>query len=151
MLGHLQVMLEGVVADRDRRIAELPLLTDQERHQILTEWNATEREYPRDRCLHQLFEEQAARTPAAVAVVYEGEQLTYQQLNVRANQLAHYLRKLGVGPEVMVGICLERSVEMVVALLGILKAGGAYLPLDPDYPKERLPFSCCKIQAFLLY
>ena len=140
MLGHLQVMLEGVVADRDHRIAELPLLTDQERHQILMEWNATGREYPRDRCLHQLFEEQAARTPAAVAVVYEEEQLTYQQLNIRANQLAHYLRKLGVGPEVMVGICLERSLEMVVALLGILKAGGAYLPLDPDYPLERSLF-----------
>jgi amino acid adenylation domain-containing protein len=106
----------------------------------LVGWNDTQAEYPKDKCIHELFEEQAERTPENVAVVYEDEQLTYRELNEKSNQLAHYLRKLGVGPEVLVGICVERSVEMVVGLLGILKAGGAYVPLDPQYPKERLTF-----------
>ena len=97
-------------------------------------------EYPREKCIHQLFEEQVERTPDATAVVFEDQQLTYRELNKRANQLAHYLRKQGVGPEELVGICMERSLEMIIGLLGILKAGGAYVPLDPDYPKERLAF-----------
>ena len=104
------------------------------------EWNETKRDYPKDKCVHQLFEEQVKRTPEAVAVVFEEQELTYRELNSRANQLAHYLKKLGVGPEVLVGICVERSLEMIVGLLGVLKAGGAYVPLDPGYPKERLGF-----------
>ncbi|MEG3925664.1 MULTISPECIES: amino acid adenylation domain-containing protein [unclassified Microcoleus] len=115
-------------------------LTDAERHKLLVEWNNTTREYPHDRCIHQLFEEQVKRTPDAVAVVFEEQQLTYLELNARANQLAHYLQGLGVGPEVLVGICVERSIEMIVGLLGVLKAGGAYIPLDPAYPLERLGF-----------
>ena len=117
-----------------------PRLTEAERHRLLVEWNDTRTEYPRDRCIHELFEAQAERTPEAVAVVYEDRQLTYRELNRRANQLAHCLRIVGVGPEVLVGICVERSLEMVVGLLGILKAGGAYVPLDPAYPPERLAF-----------
>ncbi len=111
-----------------------------EKHQLLVEWNETTRDYPKDNCLHQLFEEQVERTPEAVAVIFRDQQLTYRELNRRANQLAHYLRTLGIGPEVLVGICMERSVEMVVGLLGILKAGGAYVPLDPQYPEQWLAF-----------
>src|SRR5690349_21021834 len=102
--------------------------------QVSVEGNATEVEYPRDRCLHELFEQQVERTPDALALAFEEEQFTYAQLNARANQLAHHLCDLGVGPEVLVGLCLERSLEMIVGMLGILKAGGAYLPLDPSYP-----------------
>jgi amino acid adenylation domain-containing protein len=137
-LGHLQVLLGSIVANPDCRIADLPLLTLPERQQILTEWNSTGREFPRERSLHQFIEEQVERTPDATALVFESQRLTYRELNARANQLAHRLRKMGVGPEVLVGICAERSVEMVVGLLGILKAGGAYVPIDPSYPKERL-------------
>jgi amino acid adenylation domain-containing protein len=115
-------------------------LTDAQRHKLLVEWNNTTREYPHDKCIHQLFEEQVKRTPDAIAVVFEGEQLTYLELNEKANQLAHYLQELGVGPEVLVGICVERSFEMIVGLLGVFKAGGAYVPLDPAYPFERLSF-----------
>src|SRR5581483_5700962 len=138
--GHLERVLEQVAADPGRRIRELDLLSEAERHRLLVEWNETAAEYPQDRCVHELFEEQAARTPEAVAVVYEGAALNYRQLNARANRLAHHLRGLGVGPDVIVGLCVERSLEMVVGLLGILKAGGAYLPLDPQYPAERLAF-----------
>jgi non-ribosomal peptide synthetase component F len=106
----------------------------------LAGWNDTATDYPRDRCIHALFEEQVARAPEAVAVVFEDQQLTYGELNARANQLAHHLIALGVGPEVLVGICMERSLELVIGLLGILKAGGAYVPLDPGYPNERLAF-----------
>ena len=116
----------------------------------MVEWNDTGRNYPKDRCIHELFEEQVERTPEAVAVVFEDQQLTYKALNRRANQLAHYLRKLGVGPEVRVGICVEQSIEMVVGLLGILKAGGAYVPLDPSYPKERLTFMLEDTRAAVL-
>ncbi len=138
MARHFQTLLEGIVANPQQKVSSLPLLTERERHQLLIDWNNTTKEYPFDKCIHQLFEEQVERSPDAVAVVFEGEQLTYQQLNARANQLAHYLQSLGVGPEVLVGICVERSLEMVVGLLGILKAGGAYVPLDPAYPKDRL-------------
>nr|WP_240979180.1 non-ribosomal peptide synthetase [Longimicrobium terrae] len=116
----------------------LGVLPPDERQRVLREFNDTRREYPREACVHELFQGQAARTPGAVAVVYEGESLTYAELNARANRLAHHLRSLGVGPDVRVGICVERSVEMVVGLLGILKAGGAYVPLDASYPVERL-------------
>ena len=140
MLGHFRNLLEGIVADPLRRLSAFDFLGDAERHQVLVEWNQTETEYPRDKTVHRLFEEQAERAPQAVAVEFEGKRLTYGQLNERANRLARYLSKRGVGPEVLVGLCVERSLEMVVGLLGILKAGGAYLPLDPAYPGERLRF-----------
>jgi non-ribosomal peptide synthetase component F len=140
MLGHYQRLLEGMVVDADRSISALELLTEAEREQLLVEWNDTRADYPEGLCIHELFEAQVERTPDAIAVVFEGEELTYGELNRRANRLAHYLRRLGVGPEVLVGICVERSLEMVVGLLGILKAGGAYVPLDPEYPRERLEF-----------
>jgi amino acid adenylation domain-containing protein len=141
MLGHLARVLEQVAADADLRLSELELLGETERALVLEAWNRTDAEYPADRCIHELFEAQAARTPDAVAAVYEGEALSYAELNARANQLAHHLRRRGVGPEVRVGICLERSLEMVVGILAILKAGGAYVPLDPAYPAERLAYS----------
>ena len=140
MLDHWHVILESVVTNPALRVSEIPLLTAAERQQILVEWNRTEQEYPRDKCVHQLFEEQVERTPEAVAVVFEDQRLTYRELNVRANQLGHHLRSLGVGPEVLVGICVERSLELLVGILGILKAGGAYVPLDPAYPAERTRF-----------
>lgn len=140
MLGHFQVLLEAIAADPDQKLSQLPLLTVAERHRLLVEWNNTVAEYPQDRCVHQLFEAQAAKTPDSIAVVFGHERLTYRELNERANRLARYLQKRGVGPEVLVGLCLERSLEMMVGLLGILKAGGAYLPLDPGYPAGRLSF-----------
>ncbi|MBD2520823.1 amino acid adenylation domain-containing protein, partial [Nostoc sp. FACHB-973] len=140
MLGHFVTMLSAIVANPKERISQLPMLTEVEQHQLLVEWNDTQVDYPIDKCIHQLFEEQCLRTPDAVAVVFENQQLTYGELNSRANQLAHYLQSLGVGADVLVGICVERSIDMVVGLLGILKAGGAYVPLDPEYPQERLSF-----------
>jgi surfactin family lipopeptide synthetase A len=140
MAQHWHTLLEGVVADPTRRLVELPLLTEKERHQLLIEWNATQIAHPKETCAHQLFEAQVERTPEAIAVVFEEESLTYRELNRKANQLAHHLRHLGVGPDVMAGVCIERSLDMVVGLLGIFKAGGAYLPLDPGFPFERLTF-----------
>jgi amino acid adenylation domain-containing protein len=150
MVGHFRTLLEGIVADPDRHLSELQLLTKEELHHLLEEWNDTGTQYSQDRCVHELFEEQVERTPCAVAVAVEEQQLTYRELNRRANQLAHHLRALGVGPEVLVGICVDRSVEAVVGLLGILKAGGAYVPLDPAYPKERLSFMLEDAQAPVL-
>jgi amino acid adenylation domain-containing protein len=140
MGGHFERLLHGIVFDADRCVSALPLLTDAEQRRLLVEWNATQADYPRDRTIYQLFEEQVRRTPDATAVVFENESLTYGELNSRANQLARYLRKLDVRSDTLVGICVERSLEMIVGLLGILKAGGAYVPLDPAYPKERLSF-----------
>jgi amino acid adenylation domain-containing protein len=150
LAGHFQTLLAGIVTDPERRVAELPILTEAEKHRLLVEWNDTATEYPREKCIHQLFEEQVEKTPDAVAVVLEDRQLTYRQLNARANQLAHYLKKRGVGPEVLVGICMKRSLEMIIALLAILKAGGAYVPLDTEYPEERLAFMLEDIQATVL-
>ena len=121
-------------------LSQLPLLTADERHRILVEWNTTTATYPDEECIHHVFETQVARTPDAIAVVCGDESLTYRELNRRANQVAHYLRALGVGPEMVVGLCIERSLAMVVGLLGILKSGAAYVPLDPTYPPERLAF-----------
>ncbi|HEY0097997.1 MAG TPA: amino acid adenylation domain-containing protein, partial [Pyrinomonadaceae bacterium] len=140
MVEHLRVLLVEIVAQPEERIGRLPMLGSVERRQLLEEWNETGREYAAPYLLHELFEQQVERTPEAIALVSGEEQLSYRQLNGRANQLAHRLRDEGVRPEVMVGILMERSVEMVVALLGVLKAGGAYLPLDPAYPVERLHF-----------
>jgi amino acid adenylation domain-containing protein/non-ribosomal peptide synthase protein (TIGR01720 family) len=147
MAGHFQTLLEGIVANPQQQVSQLPLLTLRERHQLLVEWNNTTKEYPQDKCIHQLFEEQVELTPEAVAVVFEDKQLTYLQLNQRANKIAHHLKTLGVGPEVLVGLCVERSLEMIVGLLGILKAGGAYVPLDPAYPKDRLSHMLLDSQA----
>jgi amino acid adenylation domain-containing protein len=140
MLGHLRTLLEGMAEDPARRISALPLLTAAEEEAVLAEWNATDSAYPKDRCVHELFEAQADRAPDAVAVVLENQSLTYGELNARANQLAHNLRAMDVGPETLVGISVERSLEMVIGMLAILKAGGAYLPLDPAYPRDRLGF-----------
>ena len=148
--AHFQTLLEGIVADPKRRLSELPLLPEAERHQLLSEWNKATAVYPKESCVHQWFEAQVARSPEAVAVVFEDERLTYRELNARANQLAHRLRILGVKPEVLVGIYMERSLEMVIGILGILKAGGAYLPLDLAYPKERLAFMLEDSQAPVL-
>jgi amino acid adenylation domain-containing protein len=120
--------------------SELPPLDEAERHRVLVEWNATEADFPQGKCVQELFEAQAARTPQAIAVVCNGERLTYAELNARANRLAHHLRTLGVRPDDRVAICVERSLEMVVGLLAILKAGGAYVPFDPSYPAERLAY-----------
>ncbi len=139
MWGHFQTLLAGVTANPEQRIIDLPLLTQPEFQQLM-EWNNTRVDYPQDICLHQLFEAQVERTPDAIAVTFEDVHLTYQELNQRANQLAHYLRGLGVGPGTLVGVCLERTAEMLAALLGILKAGGAYVPMDPEYPRERLGY-----------
>jgi amino acid adenylation domain-containing protein len=140
MLGHLARVLEQVAANADVRLSRLELLGDSERTSVLEEWNRTDAEYPADRCIHELFEAQAARAPDAVAVVWEGETLGYAALNARANRLAHHLRALGVGPDARVGVCVERGPEMVAGLLAILKAGGAYVPLDPAYPADRLRY-----------
>jgi amino acid adenylation domain-containing protein len=139
-MRHFVRLLDGLVENPAGSLHGVNLLTPEEQHRVLVEWNDTKRDYPKDKCIHELFEEQAERSPDAVAVHSEDQQLTYRELNRRANQLAHYLKKRAVGPEARVGIYMERSVEMVVGLLGILKAGGAYLPLDPAYPKERLAF-----------
>ncbi|MBW4592770.1 MAG: amino acid adenylation domain-containing protein [Brasilonema angustatum HA4187-MV1] len=140
MAGHLQTLLQGIVDNPQQLVSELPLLTEPEWQSLLIEWNDTQLEYPQHQCIHQLFEAQVELTPDAVALVFESEQLTYCELNARTNQLAHHLQLLGVRPEVLVGICVERSLNMIIGLLGILKAGGAYVPLDPTYPKERLAF-----------
>ena len=150
MLGHFHNLLEGIVGNPNQSLSDLPLLSEAEQHQQLVVWNDTQAEYPKDFCIHQLFEAQVERTPDATAVVFETQQLTYRQLNARANKLANYLQKLGVAPEVLVGICVERSLEMVIGLLGVLKAGGAYVPLDPSYPKERLSFMLSDSQALVL-
>ena len=139
-IGHWERLLTEVVGNSGKKVSELEILSKEERRQLLEEWNNTRADYPKGKCIHELFEEQAERTPENVAVVFEEQQLTYRELNERANQLAHYLRGLGVISEVRVGICLERSVDMVVGLLGILKSGGAYVPLDPAYPAKRLGF-----------
>ncbi|WP_032716430.1 non-ribosomal peptide synthetase, partial [Pseudomonas syringae] len=140
MAGHLQVLLEGMVADDQQAVAELPLLSCEQRRQVLESFNDTAAAYPADKLLHQLFEEQVAQQPDALAVVDETGSLTYGELNARANRLAHYLIGLGIQPDDRVAICAQRSLEMVVGLLGILKAGGAYVPLDPGYPPERLRY-----------
>jgi amino acid adenylation domain-containing protein len=140
MLGHFETLLCGIAADPDQRLSHLPILSGAERRRVVVEWNDTAAPYPDQERVHDLFCAQVRRTPDAVAVTFDGRQLTYGELDSRANQLAHYLQGLGVGPDAVVGICLERSLEMAVAVLGVLKAGGAYLPLDPAYPAERLAF-----------
>ena len=139
-LGYLRRVLEAMAADETQAVERIALLSEAERERVVYEWNATDAEYPSDKCIHELFEEQAARTPDAVAVVFEDQSLSYGELNGRANRLAHYLRGLGVKPDERVAICVERGLDMVAGLLAILKAGGAYVPLDPAYPAERLAY-----------
>ncbi|MEW5929980.1 MAG: amino acid adenylation domain-containing protein [Gemmatimonadota bacterium] len=136
----LERLVEALEVSPGRAVGSIDVLPEAERRTVVEGWNRTDAEYPAGSCIHELFEAQAARTPHAVAVVFEEASLTYRELNARANQLAHHLRRCGVGPEVRVGICLERSLEMVVSILAVLKAGGAYVPLDPGYPAERLAF-----------
>ncbi len=150
LAGHWEMLLEGIAADPEQRLLDLPLLTEAERRQVLLEWNRTKYEYPRERCVHELFEEQARMRPDAIAVTFGEHELTYEELNVRANQLAHYLKRSGVRAGEVVGICVERSLEMVVGLLGILKAGGAYASLDPASPQERLAYMLDDLRARVL-
>ena len=147
MVGHWQALLAGALASPDRAIAELPLLTVPERRQILIDWNSTQVDYPEGKCLHDLVAMQAERTPDAVAVKFEGNQITYRELHSRSEQLALRLESLGVGPDIPTGLYLERSFDMIVGLLGVLKAGGVCLPLDPTYPKDRLAFMLAETQA----
>jgi amino acid adenylation domain-containing protein len=149
MAGHWQTLLRGIVADPEQRLSRLPLLSDPERRGM-AQWNSIRRDLPERLCLHQMFEAQAARTPGAVAVEGAGEVLTYGELNRQANRLARLLRALGVGPETVVGVALERRPELPVVLLGVLKAGGAYLPIDPAYPPERIGFLLDDAQVELL-
>ncbi len=150
MIGHFHTLLTGIVADPDRRMSHAPFLTEAERQQLLVDWNETSIEYPNEQCLHELIETQAARMPDAAAVLFEGNITTYRDLDLRSNQLAQYLRSAGVGTEGRVGICVERSPELVIGILGILKAGAAYVPLDPAYPQERLSFMLDDAQVPIL-
>ncbi|MEH1889296.1 MAG: amino acid adenylation domain-containing protein [Nostoc sp.] len=148
-MAEFETLLLGIVANPNQSIAKLPILPAVEQ-QLLATWNNTQTAYPQDICIHQLFETQVEKTPDAIAVVFEEELISYRELNLRANQLAHYLQSLGVGSEVLVGLCVERSLEMVVGVLGILKAGGAYVPLDYAYPQERLAFMLQDAQVSVL-
>ena len=149
-LGYWKHLLESMAADEGEQVGRLTLLSEAERHQVLVEWNATEADYPRDRCVHELFEAQAAKTPDAVAIVHGDRNLTYAELNAKANRLAHYLRGLGVKPDARVAICVERTFDMVAAVLAVWKAGGAYVPLDPAYPVERLSYMLADCGAVVL-
>ncbi len=140
MAGHFNTLLASIVAEPDTAVSQLPLLTDEQKHTLIYTVNDTAVPYDLDRCLHHLFEDQVSQTPNAPALTYADQTLTYDQLNQKANQLAHFLIAQGIQPDGMVGVCLERSLEMVIALMGIIKAGGAYLPIDPTYPTERLQF-----------
>ena len=140
MASHYQTLLTGIINNPQQNLGQLPLLGDVEQQQLLGDSNNTVREYPEDKCMHQLFEEKVKQTPDAVALIFGDRRLTYQELNERANQLAHYLQDLEVKAEVLVGLCIDRSIEMLVGVLGILKAGGAYVPIDPSYPQQRLAY-----------
>lgn len=150
MMGHFRVLLSGLVADPDQEVADIPLLSPAERHELLLLRNDTITSYPQDRCFHDLFEEQVTRTPDALAVECAGESLTYRELSRRSNQLAHYLQALGIQSGDRIGICMERAAEMLVGLVGIFKAGGAFLPLDQKFPRERQDFMLVDAQASLL-
>jgi amino acid adenylation domain-containing protein len=150
LIHYFTTFTKGIIANSEQQLAYLPLITEAERHQLLIEWNDTQAEYPRYECVHQLIEEQAARTPDAVALTFGQRHLTYLELNHQANQLAHFLRASGAGPEVPIAICVERSLEMVIGLLGVIKAGAAYVPLDPLYPNERLAFMLSDSEPLLL-
>ncbi|WP_353931425.1 amino acid adenylation domain-containing protein [Okeanomitos corallinicola TIOX110] len=147
---NFETLLWAIATNPQTKVSELPLLSATERHQILVDWNNTCQAYPQDKCIHELFAEQVEKTPDAIAVVFANQQLTYRELNNKANQLAHHLQSLGVKADTLVGICVERSVEMVIGLLGIFKAGGAYVPIDPSYPAERKAFILADTQTTIL-
>jgi len=149
MLGHFQTLLEDVVKQPGEPVTRLDLLTTAEKNQILNDWNATDSKFA-NRCVHEFFEAQVARTPYSVAAVHDDDRLTYDELNRRANVLAHHLRSMGVGPEARIGICVQRSLEMLIALIAIHKAGAAYVPLDPAYPTDRLAYMLEDSSAFAL-
>ena len=140
MAGHFVTLLEAAVSDPDRKVSDLPLLTETERQEVMGFGEAGNQVYEEGLCLHERFEAQVEQTPMAVAATCDGESLSYDLLNRRANRLAHRLRELGVGPDKLVGLCVERSLDLVIGILGILKAGGAYLPIDLSYPAERVAF-----------
>ena len=140
MVMHWQILLAGMIAEPTSLVSDLPMLTEAEEQRMLVEWNNTVADYPADRCIHELIEEQTRQTPDAIALSYEGTLMTYAELNTQANRLAHYLQQQGIGPDMLVGLCIERSIEFFIGMLGILKAGGAYVPTDPSYPQERLEF-----------
>jgi amino acid adenylation domain-containing protein len=145
--NHFLAILDQIIQEPDRFVSDISLTTEAERHYLLVECNDTKKEFAEARSVHQTFEEHAAQRPEAIAVIFQDRQVTYKELNEEANQLAHYLRSIGVGPETLVGICLDRGVETIVAMLGTLKAGGAYLPLDPSYPADRISFMASDSQA----
>ena len=140
MITHYQRLLQAVVANQDQQVGELNMITETERHELLFGFNDTHTDYPRDKTIVDRFYEQAAKTPDSIAVVFEDRELTYRQLDERSNQLAHYLQQHGMREESLVVICVERSLEMIIAILGILKAGGAYVPVDPNYPQDRIAY-----------
>jgi len=148
--SHFEELIKASLNNPDHLIQTLPILTSSEKQQLLVEWNDTKASYPKNKTIHQLFEEQVEKSPDDVAVVYEDQELTYEELNKKANQLAHYLRSLGVGPDTLVVIAVERSLEMIIGFLGVLKAGGAYVPIDPDYPQERLQFMLEDTNALII-
>ncbi|QDL10798.1 non-ribosomal peptide synthetase [Brasilonema octagenarum UFV-E1] len=150
LAGQFKTLLSSATANPENKISQLEILSKSDRQQLLVEFNQTQIDYPQDKCIHQRFEEQAQKTPNNIAVIFEDQQLTYAELNRKANKIAHHLQTLGVKPEVLVGLCVERSSEMIIGLLGILKAGGAYLPLDPGLPKESLAFRLQDAQVPLL-
>ncbi|MBE9178535.1 amino acid adenylation domain-containing protein [Oculatella sp. LEGE 06141] len=150
LVSHFQTLLESIVANPQQRLSDLSLLTPEEYHQLVVAWNQTTREYDDNSCIHHLIEAQVKQTPDAIALTFENQQLTYRELNHRANQLAHYLQAQGLQPDTLVGLCLERSLEMVIGILAVLKAGGAYVPIDPTYPSERLAFMLRDAQVPIL-
>ena len=150
MLGHFQTLLEGIVAKPERSVDTYPILSEAENQRLLIDWNDTQRDYSDGRCIHELFEAHVNQSPETVALVFEKESWSYRELNCRANQLARYLRGLGVGQDTLVALCVDRSMEMIVGMLAILKAGGAYVPMDPEYPKDRLEFMLHDTQAPVL-
>ncbi len=150
LVGNFRTLLNGIVDNPGRSIDELPLLSESERHRVLVEWNDTATDFPRDKCVHELFEKRVAQSPDRIAVTFEGQQWTYRELDLRANQLAEDLQERGVGADVPVGLCLERSLDIVVGVLSILKAGGGYVPIEPDYPRARLEFMVQEAQLSIL-
>jgi amino acid adenylation domain-containing protein len=150
LIGHFQTLLEAIVSNPQQRISALPILTEAERQKILIEWQQTQTEYPRDKTIAQLFEAQAEKNPDAIAAIYEDQQISYRELNQKANQLAHYLHELGVGDDQPIGICVERSIDMLIGLVGILKVGGVYLPIDSNYPSDRTDYMLTDAQVQIL-
>ena len=151
MSGHFGRLLEEIATEPGQQVSQIPLLTDSERKQLLVEWNNTQTDYPRQQCVHELFEEQARLTPEAIALTFGERHLTYQELNTRANQLAHHLRKAGVKAGTGIGVCLERSLTLVVGLVAILKAGGGYVAFEPNLPKERLAAMLNDLRTPIVY